>query len=594
MPEIQYPTNPNSDTAFVVQEDGTKNRALMTAPQDTSTLELPSNANSTKGYVTIDGKKQRVILTADIGGGGSGGTVDYSKTVQKTETMPAADASNAGQVYMYTGATDANFTQNYIYKNVKTATYTGTVSFEPATLSGTTVACSGDNFANFLTESGVEPLSVVSGTMTYDSASELWVLVGKDSDGNTVLTFQEYQQDFVDAGFTFTGTPQDGDVVAFTCTVEEASATYAWTRVDVQPAGATYTAGTGISIDANNEISVTNPVVTNSATEQTALAVGSISNPATASSGAYWAAAVGANASVTAADGVAVGANTSTTAADGVAIGPGARVTAAHAIQISSWDRGTRVTNSVANTVNIANGVGNYRVLEADGTIPEARLADTTNAQQGDVLTLDSTGNAVWQAGGGGGSSYTAGTGININNNEISVADPVLTNKYVPEYSGYSAINIGAQDYTYNSGTIYIGNVDRNTQQYNGNDSVLIGYNISQTGNATVVIGNSASADYKGVAIGNYANSYGGNAAIAIGGEAVASADNAIQLGANGTNSNANTFKVANANGNFEMMNATGNLPADRLASITGLADGNYRLRCTITNGVPTLTWVAE
>lgn len=74
MPEIQYPKNPNSDTAFVVQEDGTKNRALMTAPQDTSTLELPSNANSTKGYVTVDGKKQRVILTADIGSGGGGGS----------------------------------------------------------------------------------------------------------------------------------------------------------------------------------------------------------------------------------------------------------------------------------------------------------------------------------------------------------------------------------------------------------------------------------------------------------------------------------------------------------------------------------------
>jgi hypothetical protein len=45
-----------------------------------------------------------------------------------------------------------------------------------------------------------------------------------------------------------------------------------------------------------------------------------------------------------------------------------------------------------------------YEMLSHDGTIPEARLADTTNAQQGDVLTLDSTGNAVWQAGGGGSS----------------------------------------------------------------------------------------------------------------------------------------------------------------------------------------------
>ena len=70
MPTLQYPNNPNTDTAFVVQDDGTKNRALMTAPQDTSTIELPSNPNSTKGYITVNGKKQRVVLTADITGGG--------------------------------------------------------------------------------------------------------------------------------------------------------------------------------------------------------------------------------------------------------------------------------------------------------------------------------------------------------------------------------------------------------------------------------------------------------------------------------------------------------------------------------------------
>ena len=43
----------------------------------------------------------------------------------------------------------------------------------------------------------------------------------------------------------------------------------------------------------------------------------------------------------------------------------------------------------------------NYELLSPDGTIPEARLADTTGASQGDVLTLDSNGDAVWQAAGG-------------------------------------------------------------------------------------------------------------------------------------------------------------------------------------------------
>lgn len=103
MPEIQYPKNPNSDTAFVVQEDGTKNRALMTAPQDTSSLELPTNSNSCKGYVTIDGKKQRVILTADIGGGGDQHNLGYYATQSALEEAhPTAEAGD----WAIVGSTD--------------------------------------------------------------------------------------------------------------------------------------------------------------------------------------------------------------------------------------------------------------------------------------------------------------------------------------------------------------------------------------------------------------------------------------------------------------------------------------------------------
>jgi hypothetical protein len=94
MPTIQYPNHPNTDTAFVVQDDGTKNRALMTAPQDTSTLELPKNANSCKGYVTINGKKQRVVMTADVmGGGGGGGLPSQTGQSGKFLTTDGTDAS---------------------------------------------------------------------------------------------------------------------------------------------------------------------------------------------------------------------------------------------------------------------------------------------------------------------------------------------------------------------------------------------------------------------------------------------------------------------------------------------------------------------
>ena len=72
----------------------------------------------------------------------------------------------------------------------------------------------------------------------------------------------------------------------------------------------------------------------------------------------------------------------------------------------------------------------NYELLSADGTIPEARLADTTNAQQGDVLTLDSNGNAVWQAGGGGGGSTALSLTLaaaNWSNNTITVTATGVT-----------------------------------------------------------------------------------------------------------------------------------------------------------------------
>jgi hypothetical protein len=107
MPEIQYPTNPNTDTAFVVQEDGKKNRALMVAPQDISTLELSNNPNSTKGYVTVDGKKHRVNLVADITGGGGGGGDQhnlgyYATQAALEEAHPTAEAGD----WAIVGATD--------------------------------------------------------------------------------------------------------------------------------------------------------------------------------------------------------------------------------------------------------------------------------------------------------------------------------------------------------------------------------------------------------------------------------------------------------------------------------------------------------
>ena len=194
---------------------------------------------------------------------------------------------------------------------------------------------------------------------------------------------------------------------------------------------------------------------------------------------------------------------------------------------------------------------------------------------------------------GGGGGSYTAGTGIDITSGVISTVVPM--GRANTSQSGESSIyfnvssladnkkgcvilgewaNVGSNAVT-TSASIVIGNQTSGTS-----GSVAIGYHAS-TGLA------SYSAVKSNIAIGSYARIMGNTT------------HHAIQLGAvgNGTysdNYDANTFKVANANGNFEIMSADGTIPADRLASTTGLADGNYRLRLTMANGVPTLSWVAE
>lgn len=169
-------------------------------------------------------------------GGGGGEPVDYTKVVSKTKNMPVASASNANMVYLYDGVTNQTYTNGYVYQNQKVGTYTDTVTFTPATLSGTTVTATTGALSSLCAQYIRGNITAITnGTMTFDSMSDLWVFVGKDANNNTIGTFQIYQDDYIDAGFTFTGTPQDGDVVSFTCTITEISSTYAWVRIDVQP-----------------------------------------------------------------------------------------------------------------------------------------------------------------------------------------------------------------------------------------------------------------------------------------------------------------------------------------------------------------------
>ena len=56
--------------------------------------------------------------------------------------------------------------------------------------------------------------------MTYDEGGDLWSMVIKDSNDQTLGTYQQYTEDWQDAGFTFTGEFENEEVVSFTCNIE--------------------------------------------------------------------------------------------------------------------------------------------------------------------------------------------------------------------------------------------------------------------------------------------------------------------------------------------------------------------------------------
>lgn len=451
-----------------------------------------------------------IIFTKDADGNmavrvmGGAGSIDEDRIIIKSAEIPAASEDELGKFYCYSGVTNQNFGHGYIYECVANEpVYTDSVEFEPATLSGTVVTATTGALAGLCARYIQGDITAITnGTLTYDDMSSLWRFVGKDAEDNTVGNFQIYQADYEDAGFTFTGTPEEGDVVAFTCTITEVGTPYSWVRIDVQPVakigrflsgwncatglattnppespyvyttgdyfivsavatggannykpdgsqyvigqasstvesstvaindvylydgtnwtllktGTLYTAGTGINI-INGTINVEHPVTVEGDTifvEGTkasgdngynSVVVGvrsraksnSVVIGYSAGTSAVGLSSIIIGANAYAADSsVAIG-NHAGAAYYGVAIGLGAMSSADYAIQLGKGP--SYITqNTDANTFKVGNQNGNFEIMSADGTIPEARLADTTNAQQGDVLTIDSNGNAVWQA----------------------------------------------------------------------------------------------------------------------------------------------------------------------------------------------------
>ncbi len=154
----------------------------------------------------------------------------------------------------------------------------------------------------------------------------------------------------------------------------------------------------------------------------------------------------------------------------------------------------------------------------------------------------------------------TAGDGIIIDGDTISTSGGGAS---LPDQTGNAGKFLTTDGETASWGGDRI--VQDNARFLNNGFAVGSGSEASASG--TTAVGKSAKATAQSAtAFGSYSEAR--NFAVAVGESAKATAVRAVQIGT-GTNSDANTFKVANANGNFEMMDEDGNVPLGRLTYVT-------------------------
>ena len=570
---------------------------------------------------------------------------------------------NFGLIEQYTGETDANYVNGYFYKA------TGTKVDVPESITTTTTSPAGEATVTIDLANWIDAVAATYGwdaetirSWLTDYAGTIWNLSYNTDNGEVTRMYLPWYGDTQEQNILqyvtvdYTGS-QEGEIwVEFQEQYTKAHTEIQnghWERIDVQPAGATYTAGTGVDI-TNDVISVADSVLVNTATGTNSISVSSITHNGINS------VLLGKNAGMnpygyTRSDLVCIGSNAkgignsvvigSSAYADGVqpiAIGAGARVgsgtdrsialgyiaevgnNAKDAVQIGTG------TNSEAGTfywgTRYNNAYVNYKLVSADGTIPADRLTHAINkystmptagaSNEGWIVQFTGTTDSTYTHGyiyeckaqgtdpetyaweqvdvqpSSGGSSYTAGNGISIDpNNEISVTAPTLTNA--------------------NSTNDSIIITDQNPNTYNIGSDVAIGKSItfgSVGSTASVAIGKETSVGQSTVAIGYQAKVYGTSKTgiIAIGYKSNALGNHCIQLNASGssaTNSDDNTLKVANANGNFEIMSADGTVPHGRLTNAVvsntvtiAVADWAGGTTCTKTISGLTATsvvWVA-
>lgn len=277
------------------------------------------------------------------------------QNIMQYSTMPTASADNVGDIVQFVGTTDSTYTNGYFYKCVSDGQDPATYSWEEVSLGGSSLPDQTGQSGKYLTTDGSSASWGTINALQDEATRPESLSIGAST------SYGEYGP-VINYGYN---TISDWYGV---CIGSGNTVRYHTTTIGLNSSAGNYgiAIGEGISINAGTQLSICiQPYNRNSGTTIGYEATGSI--------------LIGCN----------------------VKIGDYAN----NAIQIGCPNTSTATvyTNNDANTFKVGNANGNFEIMSADGTIPEARLADTTNAAQGMVLTLDSNLNAVWQSSGSGG-----------------------------------------------------------------------------------------------------------------------------------------------------------------------------------------------
>ena len=312
--------------------------------------------------------------------------------------------------------------------------------------------------------------------------------------------------------------------------------------------GGSYVAGSGIDI-TNNTISVDTTTIATKAELPTDVSdlnndAGYISSVPTASSSVLGGIKVGTNLTIDA-NGV-LSANTQSGAVDSV-----------------NGDTGTVVVKAVQNNADNSSMLKTWVGTKSDYDSILIKDPNTLYYVKTPGTSID-----IYQELDNKQDKLTAGTGINITSNTISVTTPVLENIATGELSvsvsgGIASSTRASTNIGVNSSAVAYATAIGRVAVADGSSSIAIGENVHSNSTGSIAIG-----------AGSTVTGYG---AIAIGSRGTVNGAGAIILG-NGSNTEASTFKVAlnttnvtstdEASGLYTLLDSSGHIPTGRLAEI--------------------------